>query len=104
VVLLQDDPEMDGGEGPPHAQLHDELAVQPAEDARADAGDKDDPELLQVRVAVEGPGQHLLRGDKGSRETAGRSSISLIRVEGASRIFWDGEGGAKVRHVSYVDF
>ena len=64
MVLLQDDPEMDGGEGPPHAQLHDELAVQPAEDARADAGDKDDPELLQVRVAVEGPGQHLLRGDK----------------------------------------
>jgi len=31
VVLLQDDPEMDGGEGPPHYQLPSELAVHPAE-------------------------------------------------------------------------
>jgi len=81
VVLLQDDPEMDGGEGPPHAQLHDELAVQPAEDAGADADDKEDLELLQVGVAVEGPGQHLLGGDEGSRETAGRSWISMSRSE-----------------------
>ena len=62
VVLLQDGPELDGGEGPPHAQL-DRAAIQPAEDARADASDKEDPELLQVWVAVQGPGQHLLRGD-----------------------------------------
>jgi hypothetical protein len=75
----------DGGEGPPYYQLH-RAAVQPAEDARADTGDKDDPELLQVGVAVRSA-QHLLGGDKhasmvsGSRETAGRSSISMIRVE-----------------------
>jgi hypothetical protein len=42
----------DGCEGPPHSQLHDELAVQPAEDAGANAGDKENPELLQVGVAV----------------------------------------------------
>jgi len=76
----------DRGEGPPHCQI-DRAAVQPAEDARADARDKDDPELLQVGVDVEGPGQNLLGGDKhasmvsGSRETAGRSSSSMIRVE-----------------------
>jgi hypothetical protein len=35
-----------------------------AGDARADAGDEDDPELLKVGVVVEGPGQHLLGGDK----------------------------------------
>ena len=51
------------------------------EDARADAGDKKDPELLQVGVAVQGPGHHILRGDKGSRETAGRSWISSISIE-----------------------
>jgi len=77
----------DGGEGPPHYQL-DRAAIQPAEDARADAGDKKDPELLQVGVAVEGPGQHLLRGDEdasmvsGSRETAGKSWISIGRMGG----------------------
>jgi len=42
----------DGGEGPSHVQLHDELAVQLAEDAGANAGDKENPELLQVGVAV----------------------------------------------------
>jgi hypothetical protein len=57
VVLFQDGPELDGGEGPPHYHVHG-AAVQPAEDARADAGE-DDPELLQVEVAVEGPGQTL---------------------------------------------
>ena len=66
VVLLQDGPELDGGEGPPGYQLY-RAAVQPAEDARADAGDKEDPVLLQVGVAVKGPGQHLSGGDKGSR-------------------------------------
>jgi len=63
VVLLQDGPELDGGEGPSHYQLHG-AAVQPAEDARANAGDKEDPELLEVGVAVQGPGQHLLGGDR----------------------------------------
>ena len=53
----------DRGEGPPHYQL-DRAAVQPGEDARADAGDKEGPELPQVQVAVKGPGQHLLGGDK----------------------------------------
>jgi hypothetical protein len=48
------------------------------EDARANASDKEDPELLKVGVAVRSM-QHLLRGDEdgsrvsGSRETAGRS-------------------------------
>jgi hypothetical protein len=51
MVLLQDGPELDGGEGPPHYELH-RAAVQPAEGARADAGDKEDPELRQVGVAV----------------------------------------------------
>jgi len=61
-----------------------------------------DPELLPVGVAVKGPGQHLLRGDEdasmvsGSRETAGRDSISMIRLGGFG-ILGDGESGAKVR-------
>jgi hypothetical protein len=46
VVLLQDGSELEGGEGPPHGQLHDELAVQPAEDARTDACDKKNLESL----------------------------------------------------------
>jgi hypothetical protein len=69
------------------------------EDARTNAGDKEDPELLQEGVAVQGPGQHLLRGDEdgsrvsGSRETAGRSSISMIRVGGSGDIRgWRGRG------------
>jgi hypothetical protein len=40
------------------------IAVQPAEDARANASDKEDRELLKAGVAVEGPGQHLLRADE----------------------------------------
>ena len=60
VVLLEDGPELDGREGPPHYQI-DRAAVQPAEDTRADAGDEEDPELLQVGVAVQSA-QHLLRG------------------------------------------
>jgi len=46
VVLFQDGPELDGGEGPPHYQL-DRAAVQPAEDAGTDASDKENPELLR---------------------------------------------------------
>jgi hypothetical protein len=48
-------------EAPPHVQL-DCIAVQPAEDARADVNDKEDLELLQVRIAVDGPGLDLLLG------------------------------------------
>jgi hypothetical protein len=47
VALLKDGPELDGGEGPPHYQVRG-AAVQPAEDVRADAGNEDDPELLQA--------------------------------------------------------
>jgi hypothetical protein len=69
----------DGSECPPHVQLHDELAVMPVEDARADAGDKEDPELLQMRVAVQSV-QHLLRG-----------------YEDIQRVGEPGDGGAGVR-------
>ena len=67
-----------------------ELAVQPAEDARADAGDKEDPVLLQVGIAVKGPGQHLLRGDKhaqrlGKQGDGGRSWISMSKARGLRR-------------------
>jgi len=77
----------DGGEGPPHSQLHDELAVQPAEDAGANAGDKENPELLQVGVAVSersisSGAMRTAQGSSGSRETAGRIWISMIRVGG----------------------
>jgi hypothetical protein len=41
----------DGGEGPSHYQL-DRAAIQPAEDARADAADKEDPELLQAGLPL----------------------------------------------------
>jgi hypothetical protein len=61
VVLIQDGPELDGGEGPPYYQVH-VAAVHPAKDARADAGDENDPELLQVRVAVQSSGKYLLKG------------------------------------------
>jgi hypothetical protein len=66
VILLQDGSELDGGEGPPHVQLHG-AAVQPSEDARADAGDKEDPGLLQVGVAVQSA-QHLLWGDEDAND------------------------------------
>jgi len=103
VVLLQDGPELDRGEGPPHYQL-DRAAVQSAEDARADAYDKEDPELLEVGVAVKGrpsisSGAMRTLSVSGSRETAGRSWISMIRGEGF-RILGGGEGRAKVRNGS----
>jgi len=77
----------DGGEGPSHVQLHDELAVQLAEDAGANAGDKENPELLQVGVAVSERGissgaMRTIQGSLWSGKTAGRSSISMIRVGG----------------------
>jgi hypothetical protein len=90
-------PELDGGEGPPHVQLHDELAVQPAEYTRANDSYKEDPGLLQVGVALQGSGQHLFWGDEGRRETAGRSSISVSERRGLRVYRGGGEGGAKVR-------
>ena len=80
VVLIQDSPELNGGEGTPHVQLHDELAVQPAEDAGADAGDKEDPELLQVglplraRASISSGAMRTL-SVLGCRETVGMSFI-----------------------------
>ena len=92
VVLHQDGSQLDRGEGPPHYQVH-RAAVQPTEGARADGGDKQDPELLQVGVAVKGPRQHLFWGDEGSRETAGVSWISIIEVGGLLEIRgWQGRG------------
>ena len=81
--------------------------VQPAEDARANAGDKEDPELLQVGVAVEGPGQHLLRGDKhaqrlGEQGDGGQEFDFHEDSRRASGILGDGEGGAKVRNVGIL--
>jgi hypothetical protein len=51
----------------------------PAEDGRADAGDdEDDPELLQMGVAVEGPGQHLFR----SYEDAQAPTDTIVHKQG----------------------
>jgi len=69
--------ELDGGEGPPHYQFVG-AAVQPAEDARADAGDEEDPGLLQVGVAVQArasisSGTMRTLSVSVSREMAGKS-------------------------------
>jgi len=50
----------------PHYQL-DRATVQLAEDAGANVGDKENPELLQVGVAVQSA-QHLLRGDEDAND------------------------------------
>jgi len=62
-----------------------ELAVQPTDDARADAGDEEDPGLLQEGVAVQASGQHLLRGD-----------------EDAHRIGKQGDGGQELKRRTRV--
>jgi hypothetical protein len=77
----------DGGEGSPYFQLHG-AEVQPAEDTRPDASDKEDPELPKVGVAVKGPGQHLLRGDEdaqrlGEQGDGGQELKRRTRVVGA---------------------
>ena len=64
--------------------------------------------MLQVGVAVKGPGQHLLGGDKHAQRLGeqgdGRQELDFYEQSGkASGILGDGEG-AKVRHFSYVDF
>jgi hypothetical protein len=90
----------DGGEGPPHIQLHG-AAIQPAEDAGADAGDKEDPVLLQVGVAVESPGRHLRRGDEeaqrlGEQGDGGQEFEFHSRKWGAIGIKCRTWGGAKL--------
>ena len=62
VVLLQNGHELVDDESPAHIQLRD-VAVQPAEDAGVVATDEEDLVALQFRVAVEGAGQQLNRGD-----------------------------------------
>ena len=74
----------DGGEGSPYFQLHG-AEVQPAEDTRPDASDKEDPELPQVGIAVKGPGQHLLGDD-----------------EDAQRIGEQGDGGQELKRRTRV--
>ena len=71
MVLLQDGPGLDGGEGPPHYEFH-RAAVQPAEGARADAGDK-----------------RILNGCRWGLPFRARAGIS----SGAMRTLNDGEQG-----------
>lgn len=73
VVLFEDSPELDGGEGPPHYQL-DRAAVELAEDARADDGNEDEPELLQLGLPLKtwasiSSGATSTLSVSGSRET-----------------------------------
>jgi hypothetical protein len=74
VVLLQDGPELEGGEGPPHYQVHG-ASVQPAEDGRADAGDEDDPELLQVGLPLRA---------RDSISSGATSTLERLRMQGES--------------------
>ena len=87
VVLFQDHHELKGGEGPSHIQLGN-VAVQPAEDARVVAADEEDLIALQFRVAVDGSGHQLHRGDQDveglGEEGDGRAEFDLH----------DGERGA----------
>jgi len=84
VVLLQDGSQL--GRKAKALLMSGDLRSSVLEDARTNAGDKENPGLLKVGIAVQGPGQHLLRGDEdgprvsGSWETAGGRSISMIRV------------------------
>jgi len=92
----------DGGDGPPHAQLHG-AAIQLAEDARADAADEKYPELLQVGIAVQDPGQHLLWGDEdandGDQGDGGQEfDFHELKWEGFEDIW--GWGGRKKRKLS----
>jgi hypothetical protein len=83
VVLFQDCHELKDGECTAHIQLCD-FSVQPAENAGIVATDEEDFVALQLQVAVNGSGQGLHEAMRtlkvsGSRETVGRSSISMIR-------------------------
>jgi hypothetical protein len=103
VVLLQDGHELEDCEGAAHIQLR-EVTIQPAEDAGVVATDKEDLVALQFQVAIESPassstGATRTRKVSGSRETVGRSSISM-RGYGWLRGY---EGEARGRGESEVD-
>ena len=90
VVLLQYGHELEGGEGSAHFQLGD-VPVQPAEDAGVVAADEEDLIALQFRVAVDGSGHQLHRGDQDveglGEEGDGRAEFDLHeREQGASGI------------------
>jgi hypothetical protein len=73
------------------------------EDAGAGAGDEEDPELLQMGVAVQSA-QHLLRGDEdandGEQGDGGQEFYFHDQSGRSSGILGYGEGGAKVREGS----
>jgi hypothetical protein len=77
VILFQQGPQLDAREGLSRYQL-DQAALQPVEDARADAGDKGDPELLKVRIAAEGFSPNISSG-RGERQSLGENG--RLRVE-----------------------
>jgi len=101
VVLLQYGHELEGGEGSAHVQLGD-IPVQPAEDAGVVAADEEDLIALQFRVAVDGSGHQLHRGDQDveglGEEGDGRAEFDLH--DGGTGCFGDIRarqgGGAKV--------
>ena len=99
VVLLQNGHELKGSEGPAHIQLGD-VPVQPAEDAGVVAADEEDLIALQFRVAVDGSGHQLHRGDQDveglGKEGDGRAEFNLHDGEqGASKISGRGKGAGR---------
>ena len=77
MVLLQDGPGLDGGEGPPHYEFH-RAAVQPAEGARADAGDKRILNCCRWGLPFQSV-QHLLGGDEDAKRWgAGRRRAGVL--------------------------
>ena len=101
VVLLRDGHELEDSEGAAHFQIG-EVAIQPAEDAGVVATDEEDLVALQFQVAIEAPASSstgAMRTLKvsGSRETVGRSSISIIKRGGSGDIRARQGGRAKVK-------
>lgn len=99
VVLLQYGHELEGGEGSAHFQLGD-VPVQPAEDAGVVAADEEDLIALQFRVAVDGSGHQLHRGDQDveglGEERDGRAEFDLHDGEqGALGISGRGKGAGR---------
>ena len=99
VVLLQYGHELEGGEGSAHFQLGD-VPVQPAEDAGVVAADEEDLIALQFRVAVDGSGHQLHRGDQDveglGEEGDGRAEFDLHDGEqGALGISGRGKGAGR---------
>jgi len=99
VVLLQYGHELEGGKGSAHVQLGD-IPVQPAEDAGVVAADEEDLIALQFRVAVDGSGHQLHRGDQDveglGEEGDGRAEFDLHDGEqGALGISGRGKGAGR---------